>query len=43
MKWPLDQSIRLGVAAAACSLSEPGATEGMRSAADAMRLYQKLR
>ena len=43
MKWPLDQSIRLGVAAAACSLSEPGATEGMRSAADAMRLYQELR
>lgn len=43
MSWPLDQAIRLGVAAAACSLSEPGATEGMRSAEDAMRLYQELR
>ena len=39
----LSEAIELGTASAACSLSQPGATEGMRSAADAMRLYRELR
>ena len=33
----------LGIASAACSLSEPGATEGMRAEADVMKLYRELR
>ena len=33
-------SLEMGTAAATCSLSEPGATEGMRSAEDAMALYR---
>lgn len=41
--YGLEASIRLGVASAACSLSEPGATEGMRSEAEAMKLYDALR
>lgn len=40
---PLSEAIELGTAAAACSLSQPGATEGMRSVAEAMELYRKLR
>lgn len=40
---PLAQAIELGTACAACSLSQPGATEGMRSCAEALRLYQNLR
>lgn len=40
---PLAQAIELGTACAACSLSQPGATEGMRSCAEAMRLYHDLR
>lgn len=39
----LSEAIRLGTAAAACSLSQPGATEGMRSYAETMELYEKLR
>lgn len=37
----LREGIALGIAAAACSLSQPGATEGMRSAAEAMDLYRR--
>ena len=40
---PLAQAIELGTASAACSLSQPGATEGMRSCAEALRLYRELR
>lgn len=36
-------SMELGTAAAACSLSQPGATEGMRGYGDTMRLYRMLR
>jgi sugar/nucleoside kinase (ribokinase family) len=39
----LRQGIELGIASAACSLSEPGAAEGMRSVKNAMELYRKLR
>jgi sugar/nucleoside kinase (ribokinase family) len=39
----LSESLELGVASAACSLSEPGAADGMRSAAETMALYRKLR
>ena len=39
----LGEAIELGTAAAACSLSRPGATEGMRSYGEAMRLYRSLR
>ena len=39
----LPLSIALGIASAACSLSEPGATEGMRAEADVMKLYRELR
>ena len=39
----LREGIELGTAAAACSLSEPGATEGMRPCEEAMALYRKLR
>ena len=40
---PLTEAIELGNAAAACSLSESGATEGMRTAKEAMDLCRKLR
>jgi len=40
--FELSEAIRLGVAAAACSLSKPGATEGMRPIAEAMKLYDEL-
>lgn len=39
----LKEAIELGIAAAACSLSQAGATEGMRSCADAMTLYRALK
>lgn len=39
----LKSAIELGTASAACSLSEPGATEGMRSEAEARSLYNSLR
>ena len=38
----LDDAIELGTATAACSLSQPGATEGMRGYEEAMRLYKSL-
>ena len=38
----LRKSLEMGSAAAACSLSEPGATEGIRSAEEAMALYRKF-
>ena len=40
---PLEEAIELGTAAAACSLSQPGATEGMRPCGEAMELYRKMR
>jgi sugar/nucleoside kinase (ribokinase family) len=40
---PLREAIELGIASAACSLSEAGSTEGMRRAEEAMILYEKLR
>jgi sugar/nucleoside kinase (ribokinase family) len=39
----LREGIELGIASAACSLSEPGAADGMCSAEEAMALYWKLR
>lgn len=39
----LADAIKLGTAAAACSLSQSGATEGMRPVDAAMKLYQELR
>ena len=39
----LEEAIELGTAAAACSLSAPGATEGMRSHDEAMQLYQTMK
>ncbi len=39
----LKSAIELGTAAAACSLSEPGATEGMRTEKEARQLYHSLR
>ena len=39
----LAESIEMGTAAAVCSLSEPGATEGMRSAEETMQQYRKLK
>lgn len=39
----LSSAIELGTASAACSLSQPGATEGMRSEAEARALYNALR
>ena len=39
----LGESLELGAGAALCSLSEPGATEGMRSGRDAIELYKKYR
>ena len=39
----LAEAIELGTAAAACSLSQPGGTEGMRDCAGAMALYRQLR
>ncbi len=40
---PLAEAIELGTAAAACSLSQPGATEGMRGYDETLRLYRSLR
>lgn len=39
----LRSAIELGTGSAACSLSQPGATEGMRREAEVKRLYQELR
>ena len=40
---PLAEAIELGNAAAACSLSESGATEGMRTASEALDLCREMR
>ena len=39
----LKSAIELGTASAACSLSQPGATEGMRSVEEVMKVYRELR
>jgi len=39
----LQASIELATGAAACSLSEAGATEGMRSVAEVQKLYEEMR
>ena len=39
----LKSAIEMGTASAVCSLSEPGATEGMRTAEKAMQVYKDLR
>ncbi len=39
----LKSAIELGTASAACSLSQPGATEGMRTAEEVMQVYNDLR
>ena len=39
----LKTAIELGTASAACSLSRPGSTEGMRSEAETRALYAKMR
>ena len=39
----LKSAIELGTASAVCSLSQPGATEGMRTATEAMKVYNDLR
>jgi len=39
----LKSAIELGTAAAACSLSQPGATEGMRPVSEVMQVYNDLR
>ncbi len=41
--WTLRQGIELGIAAAACSLSQPDATGGMRNVEETMALYRALR
>lgn len=42
-KRSLREGIEMGIASAACSLSQSGSTEGMRSAGEAMKLYRSLR
>ena len=39
----LKSAIELGTASAVCSLSQPGATEGMRTVEEAMKVYNDLR
>ena len=39
----LKEAIELGTASAVCSLSQPGATEGMRTVEEAMKVYNDLR
>lgn len=39
----LKRAVELGTASAACSLSEAGATEGMRSVDEVMKVYKDLR
>ncbi|NLW46037.1 MAG: carbohydrate kinase family protein [Firmicutes bacterium] len=40
---PLAEAIEIGIACASCSLSEPGATEGMRSYDQVLKLYQAMK
>lgn len=39
----LEQAIVMGIASAACSLSQPGAAEGMRTMREALALYESLK
>ena len=39
----LKSAIELGTASAVCSLSQPGATEGMCKAEEALQVYNELR
>ena len=39
----LKEALELGTGCAACSLSEPGAAEGLRSYEEVMKLYKKMR
>lgn len=41
--YDLKSAIELGTASAACSLSQPGSTEGMRTEAEARALYDSMR
>lgn len=43
MEKSLAEAIALGIGCAACSLSEPGAAEGMRSYEEVIKLYKKMR
>ncbi|MDL2206132.1 carbohydrate kinase family protein [Eubacteriales bacterium OttesenSCG-928-N13] len=38
----MERSIQMGIAAAACSLSEPGGADGVKPIADVMQLYQSM-
>ena len=40
--YPLDKAIDLGIAAAAASLSAPGATDGMCTVGEAMKLFDRF-
>lgn len=40
--WTLEKSMKLALSTAACSLSEPGATAGMRPLAEALALYERV-
>ncbi|MCI9133099.1 MAG: carbohydrate kinase family protein [Lachnospiraceae bacterium] len=42
-KWPLETAIRLGSCGAAASLAKPGATEGMRSVSEVLKLAEYYR
>ena len=39
----LEEAIVMGIASAACSLSQEGSTQGMRSVGEALKLYEELR
>ena len=41
-QWNLEESIRLGICTAAASLSEPGATEGVGSVEQVMKLGNRF-
>ena len=41
--YGLEESIRLGIASAACSLSEASATDGLRPLEDIMKLYNEMK
>ncbi len=42
-RWDISRSIEMGIASAACSLSEPDASSGMKPAGEALELYETLR
>lgn len=41
-RWALPESIRLGICAAAASLSEPGASEGVGTAEEVLKLWDRF-